>query len=37
MVMHLNEIGDDGGELCIYHPDDTKQITPTNGKSVFLK
>ncbi|RYE40777.1 MAG: 2OG-Fe(II) oxygenase [Sphingobacteriales bacterium] len=41
MIMYLNEDWQiaDGGQLCIYHPDQNKQelISPENGKTVFFK
>lgn len=39
MIMYLNKnwMQDDGGELCIHHPDHLQNITPINGKAVFFK
>ena len=39
MIMYLNVDWQtvDGGELCIYHKDDTQVIAPMNGKCVFFK
>jgi SM-20-related protein len=39
MIMYLNENWkeNDGGELCIHHPDRLQNITPVQGKSVFFK
>lgn len=39
MIMYLNEdwIPSDGGELCVYHQNDTQIITPINGKCIFFK
>lgn len=39
MIMYLNEEWEDkdGGQLCIYHPNETQTIAPTNGKCVFFK
>ena len=39
MIMYLNEdwISEDGGELCIYHQDNSQIISPQNGKCVFFK
>ncbi|WP_025144824.1 2OG-Fe(II) oxygenase [Pedobacter jeongneungensis] len=39
MIMYLN-VGwkvEDGGELRIYHANETQNIPPNNGKSVFFK
>jgi len=39
MITYLNTdwMENDGGELCIHHPDSIQNITPVNGKSVFFK
>jgi SM-20-related protein len=39
MIMYLNAgwEEEDGGQLCIHHPDFLQNISPTNGKSVFFK
>ena len=39
MIMYLNEgwQDGDGGELNIHHEDWVQNISPVNGKSVFLK
>lgn len=39
MIMYLNTDWklDDGGELCIYQNGTPKNISPSNGKSVFFK
>jgi len=39
MIIYLNAgwLPEDGGELCIHHPDSLQYITPTNGKSIFFK
>ncbi len=40
MISYLNPawVSGDGGELCIYHADETRQvIAPSLGKSVFFK
>lgn len=38
VIFYLNEHWQegDGGELCVYHPDRTEQISPVNGKCVFF-
>ena len=39
MIMYLNTDWSpvDGGQLCIYHPNDSQIISPENGKCVFFK
>lgn len=39
MIMYLNShwVSADGGQLCIYHPEDTQTISPINGRCVFFK
>jgi SM-20-related protein len=39
MIMYLNSEwnSEDGGELCIYHPDSTQIIEPIFGRCVFFK
>ena len=39
MIMYLNAgwKKEDGGELCIYHPDCDQHIAPENGTTVFFK
>jgi len=39
MIMYLNNdwIPSDGGQLCIYHHDNSQIISPINGKCVFFK
>jgi SM-20-related protein len=39
MIMYLNSnwIPSDGGQLCIYHQDNSQIISPINGKCVFFK
>lgn len=39
MIMYLNEGWEtaDGGQLCIYHQDNSQLISPINGNCVFFK
>lgn len=39
MIMYLNADWElaDGGQLCIYHQEESQMISPTNGKCVFFK
>lgn len=39
MILYLNEhwVPEDGGELCIYHPDRIQTIAPLSGQCVFFK
>lgn len=39
MIMYLNEdwVLADGGQLCIYHKEETQIVSPMNGKCVFFK
>lgn len=39
MIMYLNSnwVPEDGGQLCIYHKNDSQTISPMNGKCVFFK
>ena len=39
MIFYLNEgwVQNDGGELCIHHPENREHIAPENGKGVFFK
>jgi SM-20-related protein len=39
MIIYLNENWEklDGGELCIFHPNNTQMIAPKNRKCIFFK